>query len=96
MNPWLWDIGQAHRHELSVEAHCRRGGLPVELAGLRGPAQAAKRWRLGRYRPNFPRGRTTGPVPVWARASAWAGHRMIACGCRLVLPALVADARSEM
>ena len=96
MNPWLWDLGQAHRHELSFDAQCRRGGLQVELAGLREPAPAGKRRWLGSYRPTFPSRRTTGPVPRWARASAWTGHRMIACGCRLVRPALVADAKSEM
>lgn len=96
MNPWLWDVGQAHRHEISAEARSRRGRSQVELAGRRETKPAAKRRRLGRYRPTFLRNRTGCPVPTWARASAWAGHRMIACGCRLVRPALVADAKSEL
>lgn len=96
MNPWLWDIGQAHRDEVSAEAQCRRRGLPVEPPGREMLPPVAKRWRVGRYRSNFHRRNSTGLAPIWARTSAWTGQRMIAWGCRLVRPALVADAESQL
>jgi hypothetical protein len=96
MNPWLWEVGQARRRDLWAEARRHLGDGPLERACPRDQGWSPAGARLGKPRPTFPRKGAARGTPRWARASAWAGHRMIAFGCRLVRPALVAGARAEM
>jgi hypothetical protein len=81
---WLWDVSRCHTADLAVEASQRR------------IAHGEGKEGNGRNRPPASGGVPSGPAAFWARASTWAGLRMIALGCRLARPGLVHGARANM
>lgn len=104
MNPWLlvWEMADLRIEELRAEAKQVHGPLGTGT-GARAGAGAGAAWASttegarGRREwlcPKHPR--TQDRPALWARASAWAGNRMIVLGCRLERPALVAMARSKI
>ena len=56
----------------------------------------AKVQRLRQRGPTSHGGRAARRSGPWARVCAWAGYKMIAFGCRLARPALVAGARATI
>ena len=111
MNAWLvWEMGRDRMGELAKDAsRCNRrprlGGSAGDGTGLllTAGADPSSRPRLAEpyepyepYRPYRVRWARAERSSPWARASAWAGYRMIALGCRLVRANLVDGARANM